>query len=570
MLIPDVKRVIDQISRDKGIESQVLVRAVEEALKSAAKKKYGSRIDIEVKYNEDSAEIEVFQFKEVVETVSDPELEIALEEGLRMDPECELGDSLGYKMDTTSFGRIAAQSAKQVIIQKMKDAERDAVYEAYVNRKGEIINGIVQRFERGNIIVNLGHLEAILPVREQSPRDRYKRGERIRAFILDVRSDTYGPQVVLSRTHPDFLASLLRTEVPEVGEGIVNVVEVAREAGNRSKVAVSSTDSDIDPVGACVGVKGNRIKTVVDELRDEKIDIVPWHVDPARFVCNALSPAQISRVIIDEANRAMEVIVEDEDLAAAIGKAGVNVRLASRLTRWRLDVKSESSYSEVMRAGYNSLLEIPGVGIRLADALYEQGFYSAEEISIGTVEDLMAVRDLTEEEAESLIREAARVSAELAVAEEAAENAPEAAEEEEPEAADAEAAPESDELEAGSEDAAPDEAEEPEAAEGESAGLEVEPAEAATGEASDGEPEDGEEEEGPEATGEKMADEAGEGSPETGAEAADESHAPEAVASEDEGPAEKTAEEADESDASDPDASPAGDASADENPAEYR
>ncbi|MFP4584072.1 MAG: transcription termination factor NusA, partial [Desulfococcaceae bacterium] len=429
MLIPDIKRVIDQISRDKGIESHILVRAVEEALKSAAKKKYGNRIDIEVKYNEDIGEIEVFQFKEVVETVEDPELEISLEDGLQMDPECELGDSLGYKMDTTHFGRIAAQSAKQVIIQKMKDAERDAVYDAYINRKGEIINGIVQRPERGNIIVNLGHLEAILPAREQSPRDRYKRGDRIRAYILDVRSDTYGPQVVLSRTHPDFLTCLLRTEVPEVGEGIVNIVEVAREAGNRSKVAVSSADSDIDPVGACVGVKGNRIKTVVEELRDEKIDIVPWHVDPARFVCNALSPAQISRVIIDEENRSMEVIVEDADLAAAIGKAGVNVRLASRLTKWRLDVKSESSYSEVMRAGYNSLLELPSVGIRLADALYEQGFYSAEEIGGAAVEDLLAVRDLTQEEAESLILEARALVEEMEAAETEAVGAGDAGEE---------------------------------------------------------------------------------------------------------------------------------------------
>ena len=406
MLIPDIKRVIEQISRDKGIESRVLVQAVLEALKSAAKKRYGSRIDIEVKYNEDAGEIEVFQFKEVVEIVEDPELEIVLEEGLRLDPECEIGDSLGYKMDTTSFGRIAAQSAKQVIIQKMKDAEREAIYNAYINRKGEIINGIVQRPDRGNLIVNLGHLDAVLPGRELSSRDHYKRGDRVRALILDVRNDTYGPQVVLSRTHPDFLVALLRTEVPEVGEGIVTVAEVAREAGNRSKVAVSSADSDIDPVGACVGVKGNRIKTVVEELRDEKIDIVPWHVDPARFVCNALAPAQISRVIIDEENRSMEVIVEDGDLAAAIGKAGVNVRLASRLTGWRLDVKSESSYSEVMRAGYNSLLDISGVGISLADALYEHGFYSAGEIGRSGAEDLMAVRDMTEAEAEALIRAA--------------------------------------------------------------------------------------------------------------------------------------------------------------------
>jgi N utilization substance protein A len=266
----DIKRVIEQVSRDKGIDPDILIGTLEEALKSAAKKKYGSKIDIEVKYNEDSGEIEVFQFREVVEDVADPDLEISLEAGLQLDPECEIGDWLGSKMDTESFGRIAAQSAKQVIIQKIKDAERDAVYANFINRKGEIINGIVQRIDRGQIIVNLGQTEAVLPSREQVPREVYRRGDRIRAYIMDVRNDTHGSQIILSRTHPEFLISLFKTEVPEISEGIVTIMGAAREPGSRGKIAVSSNDSDIDPIGACVGMKGSRVQNVVQELRGEK------------------------------------------------------------------------------------------------------------------------------------------------------------------------------------------------------------------------------------------------------------------------------------------------------------
>ena len=227
MLITDIKRVIEQVGRDKGIDTNVLVSALEEALKSAAKRKFGSKIDIDVKYNEELGEIEIFQFKEVVAEVEEPELQISMKEGLKLDPECEIGDSLGTKIDTSTFGRIAAQSAKQVIIQKMKDAERDAVYSNFINRKGEIINGIVQRFDRNNIVVNLGHTEAILPNREQVPRESYRRGDRIRAYIMDVRNDAHGPQIVLSRTHPEFLASLFKTEVPEISEGIVSIMGTA-------------------------------------------------------------------------------------------------------------------------------------------------------------------------------------------------------------------------------------------------------------------------------------------------------------------------------------------------------
>jgi len=264
MLISEIKRVVDQVSRDKGIEKQILIKAIEEALKSAARKKYGNKIEIEIKYSEETGEIEVFQFKEVVEVVTDSITQISVEEGHKLDPECEIGDSMGTKMDTTTFGRIAAQSAKQVIIQKMKDAEKDAVYSSFIDRRGEIINGIVQRIEySGDIIVNLGQTEGVLPAREQVPKETYRRGDRIRALLSEVLQDSRGPQVVLSRTNSSFLINLFKTEVPEISEGIVSIMGAAREPGVRAKIAVSSNDSDIDPVGACVGMKGSRVQNVV-------------------------------------------------------------------------------------------------------------------------------------------------------------------------------------------------------------------------------------------------------------------------------------------------------------------
>lgn len=433
MLIADIKRVVEQVSRDKGIDRQILIQALEEALRSAARRKFGAKVDIEAHFNDESGEIEVFQFKEVVADVDDPDLQISIEQGRLLDPDCEVGDSLGTKMDTTTFGRIAAQSAKQVIIQKLKDAERDAVYANFIDRKGEIINGIVQRFDRGDIIVNLGSTEGVVPVREQVPRESYRRGDRIRALILDVLYETRGPQIVLTRTHPDFLVMLFKTEVPEISEGIVDIKGAAREPGSRAKIAVASQDSDIDPVGACVGMKGSRVQNVVQELRGEKIDIIPWHVDAAKFVCNALAPAEISRVIIDEENRLMEVIVPDDFLSVAIGKRGQNVRLASKLTDWHLDVNSESQYNETMEKGYNSLVKISGVGASMADALFEKGFYSAEELAEADIEDLVQVRGIGEGKAKQLVEnaqiwlneEAERIANEAAAAEEAAAQAAE-------------------------------------------------------------------------------------------------------------------------------------------------
>jgi len=478
MQISDLKRVVEQVSRDKGIERRVLIKALEEALRSAARKKFGSKMEIEVQYNEESGEIEVFQFKDVAEVVTEPALEISLEEGRKLDPDCEIGDSLGTKMDTTTFGRIAAQSAKQVIIQKMKDAEKDAVYSSFIDRKGEIINGIVQRIDRGDIIVNLGQTEGILHVREQVPKETYRRGDRIRAYIFDVLHESRGPQIILSRTHPNFLIQLFRTEVPEISEGIVNVMGAAREPGVRAKFAVASNNSDIDPVGACVGMKGSRVQNVVQELRGEKIDIIPWHVDPAKFVCNALAPAEISRVIIDESNQSMEVIVPDEFLSIAIGKKGQNVRLASKLTGWHLDVKSETKYSKAMQSGYDSLVALPGVGISMADALYELGFYSAEEVSNATPEDLIQVRGIGEEKARKLIAAAQAAMQAAAQAEELQEEIAEKIQAPETGAAEQ---PSGEELESGTSDSA--QSDEPTGDESKIAEIHTEESDAAAGQA---------------------------------------------------------------------------------------
>ncbi len=409
MFITDIKRVIDQVSREKGIDSEILITTLKEAIISAARKKIGPRADIEVHYDEKSGDVEVFHFKEVVEEVEYEDSELTLEEGYGYDPECEIGDSLGIRIDTEDFGRIAAQSAKQVIIQKMREAERNAVYENFINKKGRIINGIVQRFDRGNLVVNLGQAEAILRPRDQMPKENYKRGDRIRAYVQDVLEESKGAQIILSRTHPEFLTELFKTEVPEVSEGIVSIRASARVPGLRAKIAVSSIDSDVDPVGACVGMKGNRVQSIVQELRGEKIDIVQWSPDIARFVCNALSPAEIARVIIDEDNQSMEVIVNDEYLSIAIGKGGQNVSLACEITGWHLEVTSEEEYSREVKQGYDSLMKLSNVGLAMAETLFKAGYASVLDISETPEEDLVSVMDISSADALATIEEAKQI-----------------------------------------------------------------------------------------------------------------------------------------------------------------
>lgn len=342
----NLKHAIEQIVKEKGIDRQVVIEAMEQAVLSAANKKYRNTRELEAHYNHDSGEVELFEFVTVVEEVEDSYKEIDLEEAREIDPDVEVGDSLGERLDASGFTRIAAQTAKQVIIQKVREAERETIYQEYQDRQWEIITGMVRRFEKGELLVDLGRAEAVLPPKEQMPREVYRPGDRIRAIITEIRVTPKGPQIILSRTHPSMLAKLFELEVPEIAEGIVEINAVVRDPGSRAKIAVSSRDSDVDPVGACVGMRGARVQNVVSELRGEKIDIIPWSDDIARFACNSLSPAQVSKVFVDEEGRALEIVVADDQLSLAIGKRGQNVSLAARLTGCRIDIKSESKVAE--------------------------------------------------------------------------------------------------------------------------------------------------------------------------------------------------------------------------------
>ncbi|MBW2519858.1 MAG: transcription termination/antitermination protein NusA [Deltaproteobacteria bacterium] len=352
----NLNHIIDQVVKDKGIDRAVLVDALEQAVLSAANKKYRNTRDLEAHYNADIGEVEVFEFVTVVEEVENSYQEIDLSEAREIDPDVQVGDSLGMKMDASNFSRIAAQTAKQVIIQKVREAEREGVYDEFKDRVGELVNGIVRRYERGDLIVDLGRAEALLPHREQVPRENYRQGDRVRAYISEVRMATKGPQVILSRTHPGLLSELFRLEVPEIAEGIVEIKAVAREPGSRAKIAVVSHDPDVDPIGACVGMRGARVQNVVSELRGEKIDIINWTPDIARFACSALAPAEVTRVYVDNEEESMEIIVPDDQLSLAIGKKGQNVRLAAKLTNWRIDIVSET------RAAEAELEELTGGG----------------------------------------------------------------------------------------------------------------------------------------------------------------------------------------------------------------
>ncbi len=416
----DLNRVIEQVSKEKGIDKGIVINAVEEMMHSAAKRTFGPDRTIESRFNPELGEIELFEIKIVVEQPATP-AEISLEEShAKYDPEAEIGDEILLKLDTATMGRIAAQAAKQNLIQHIRDAERKQIYSEFKDRKNEVVSGIVQRFERKNMIVNLGRTEAILPEKEQIPHERYRQGDRIRALIAEVDLSEKGLAIILSRTSNDFLRKLFEQEVPEIYEGIVEIRQCAREPGGRAKVAVYSNDSDVDPVGACVGMKGTRVQSVVQELRGEKIDIVPWTEDQAELVCRALAPAKVSKVIIDEDEHAMEVIVPDDQLSLAIGKRGQNVRLAHRLTGWKLDVRSEAEAEEEARAARASLNAIPGVGDINAELLYQWGFRSAEQLA-ETEEEALEIDGISPERAHQLIQAAlGHVANKKRIAEEAA------------------------------------------------------------------------------------------------------------------------------------------------------
>lgn len=369
----NLNHIIDQVVKDKGIDREVLVEALEAAVLSAANKKYRNTRDLEAHYNDEVGEVEVFEFVTVVDEVQNSYQEIDLGEAREIDPDVEVGDSLGMKMDASSFSRIAAQTAKQVIIQKVREAEREGVYNEFKDRIGELVNGIVRRYERGDLIVDLGRAEALLPHREQVPRENYRQGDRVRAYISDVRMATKGPQIILSRTHPGLLSELFRMEVPEVAEGIVEIKAVSREPGSRAKIAVVSNDPDVDPIGACVGMRGARVQNVVSELRGEKIDIINWTPDIARFACAALAPAEVTRVYVDNDEESLEIIVPDDQLSLAIGKKGQNVRLAAKLTNWKIDIMSET------RAAEAELEELTG-GSKSSEEVVEQADIPAGDL----------------------------------------------------------------------------------------------------------------------------------------------------------------------------------------------
>ncbi|HEY8120199.1 MAG TPA: transcription termination factor NusA [Myxococcota bacterium] len=381
MNIAPLKREIDQIAKDKGIDKRTIISALEEAMKQAARRKFGLEKEIEARFNPETSEIELFEFREVVELITDRDAHITLENAKTLDPDAEVGDEIGVKLDTADFGRILAQTAKQVIIQRVRDAERDIVFEEYKDRKGEVVNGIVRRFEKGALLVDLGRTEAVLPAKEQVPRETYRPGDRIRAYVLDVTTMGKGAQVILSRSSIQFMTKLFAQEVPEIYEGIVKIESAAREPGGRSKIAVSSRDKDVDPVGACVGMKGSRVQAVVQELRGERIDIVPYSADAPRYVCSALSPAQVSKVIIDEATKSMDVIVPDDQLSLAIGRKGQNVRLAVQLTGWKIDIKSESKIRELAEWFVRAVSVVPGLGEDEADVLLQSGITSLEDLA---------------------------------------------------------------------------------------------------------------------------------------------------------------------------------------------
>ena len=426
----NLNTVLDQVCAEKNISREVLVETVEQAVATAAKKVFEDR-EIEASFDPETGNVNLFQVLYVVDEVQSKNREISLEQAQRAGLEAETGDELLFQifyldsdrkraeqqardyeeidalqMVRNGFGRIAAQTAKQVIIQRVREAERENLYDAYKDKKGELMTGIVRRFERGAIVVEVdnGRTEAILPAREQVPRESLRPGDRIVAYVKDVDKSARGPQIILSRTHRGLVEKLFEHEVPEIYEGIVRIEACAREPGARSKIAVSSRDRDVDPVGACVGMRGSRVQAVVQELRGEKIDIVPFNDDPARFVCNAIQPATVSRVLIDAERHTMELVVPDDKLSLAIGKKGQNVRLASRLTGWRIDIHSESKLREMEQHNLAEIAAIPGVGDEIAIRLFQLGWRNLRDVAIADQAELAQVPGIgTVDQAEAII-----------------------------------------------------------------------------------------------------------------------------------------------------------------------
>ncbi len=405
-----LRQQIEQISREKNINPDVIIAAIEDAILTASKKYYKNNEDLRSRFNNETGIIEVFAVRQIVEAVEDPAIQIGLPEARQLIPEAEVGQEIEFPKPTDVLGRIAAQTAKQVIFQKVREAERDNVYAEYSGRVGEVVNGIIKRQEMGDFVVDLGRAEAVLPRKEQSRAETYQTGDRVRVAIIKVLKSAKGPQVIVSRTDPALLIKLFEMEVPEIYDGTVQIRGCVREAGDRAKVAVISREKDVDPVGACVGMKGTRVQSIIRELRGEKIDIVEWSDDPLVFVEKALSPAKISRAtIMDEEQKIMEVVVEDKQLSLAIGKKGQNVRLAAKLVGWRIDIKSEEEKRQEVEAEMarmarmvDELRSLDGVGEKVVQSLIDAGIQGLPHLLEMSDEDLLSLEGIGPKTVEKL------------------------------------------------------------------------------------------------------------------------------------------------------------------------
>lgn len=405
-VLSNLSRMIDQVGKEKGIDKDLVIDAVIQGMLVAARKKYGTYREIEAQYNEDSGEVELYEFKEVVtdDEFVDELVEIKLTEALELDPEAQVNDSIGAKLEATDLGRIAAQTAKQIITQKVRDAERDIIFNEFEQRRGDIASGIVRRVDRGTIVVDLGRTEAYMPYREQIPGENYNSGDRIQGFLLDVRQTNRGPQIIMSRADEKYMRKLFEQEVPEIFDDVIEIVVAAREPGQRAKMAVRCNDPSIDPVGACVGMKGSRVQNVIQELQGERIDIIHYDDDIVRFVCNALAPAEISKVLMDEDSQQMEVIVDEDQLSLAIGRRGQNVRLAHKLTGWKLDIVSTAEANARTAEAIFNLMLIPNMSETMAQNIFQSGFSSFQSIAESDIESVQTIPGYdTEESATGLV-----------------------------------------------------------------------------------------------------------------------------------------------------------------------
>ena len=397
---PELLQVADAVARDKTIDREIVVEAMEQAIQTASRRKYGQELEIRAEIDRTTGEIRLNRVRHVVEEVEDDATQLSLEAALAMDPDLEVGGEVTEPLPPIDLGRVAAQAAKQVIVQRVREAERARQFEEYKDRAGQIVNGLVKRTEYGNVVVDLGRGEAVLRRDESLPRENFRNGDRVRALIYEVREETRGPQIFLSRTRPELMAQLFNQEVPEIYDGIIEIKAVARDPGSRAKIAVLSNDSSIDPVGACVGMRGSRVQAVVNELQGEKIDIIQWNSDPATFIVNALAPAEVTKVVLDEDQRRIEVVVPDEQLSLAIGRRGQNVRLASNLTGWEIDIMTEGQESErrveEFRVASQDFIEQLNVDDVIAHLLVTEGFADVEAVAFVPVEELGKVEGFDE------------------------------------------------------------------------------------------------------------------------------------------------------------------------------